>query len=111
MDNAARERRRIAGPGATWSRVGAGAVAGVAAGVVVDAATAGITMTAPTGDRIATLAGVAEAARAHGSLAGSLIVIGYGAIIGALFGGLLHRTWLDELSGLPARPASNRRAA
>lgn len=83
-----------------WKRIEAGAVAGLVAAFLVEVAMLGRTITGLDGHSLSALAVVAEAAHARGALAGGLIALGYGGVIGALFGWLAHRQRFSELSGL-----------
>jgi hypothetical protein len=82
------------------TRIAVGGIVGLAAALVFDVAMAGVVVTAPDGGRTSMLTVVGEAARAHAPLAGALVALGYGGVIGALYGWLLRRARLNELSGL-----------
>jgi hypothetical protein len=81
-------------------RITVGAVAGLAAALLLELAMLERTVTGLDRQRLSALAVVAEAAHAHGALAGALIALAYGGVIGALFGWLTRRLRLTALSGL-----------
>jgi hypothetical protein len=82
-----------------WSRIGAGTVAGLITAFLIDVVLLGHTVTGLDGRRLSALTVVARAAHSHGPVAGGVIALAYGGIIGAFFGWLVERRHLNELSG------------